>query len=205
MVVWAALFLAGCGGGHADSSVHETVLSPGEQITATNRFGTVRITYIAPTKRMYEWENWHETRTLWMRTERWYGCLGLYDPAPAFLIEPKVRLVLQEGIRNFRTASQLAAKLREASAVEDWVYDNSGLVVGFGRTPERGNQVNVDLFQYLINGKKPSTIPGARPSAIRRQTVDSGLKNRYILSEGVKPQDEIPPLINDPFDSHGTE
>jgi hypothetical protein len=197
LLVLLAVCLSACG--DTAGGVHEAVLRPGQRITSTNRFGTVQITYISPRTRSYEWDKFHEVRKLWLRTDRWYGSLGLYDPSPSLLFEPKVRLVLEEGIKNFRTEEQIVAKLREANEYEDWTYNNTGLVVGFGRDPARGNQVNVDVFQYLINGKKPSFIPDSRPSQIRLESFDPLLTQNYNSSVGKKAQDEIPPLINDPF------
>jgi hypothetical protein len=181
--------------------IHETVLRPGECITATNRFGMIKISYVSPRARLYQWDHFREKRTLLQRSERWYGAYGIYDPADAFFFVPKARLVLEEGIKNFRTMKQIEAELYEGSAVMDWVYTNDGLVLGFGRVPERGNQVNVELYQYLLNGKKPTHIAGARPRQMKRESFNRELTKQYNACSGFKPQDEIPPLINNRSDA----
>lgn len=102
------------------------------------------------------------------REERFMGKLGLYEPAGRFVSLPgDVRLVVQEATRDFDDYRQLYAALYESSAVMDWVYTRDGLVVGFSRTPERGNQVDVDVYQFLVQGQKPSDLKGAREEAIR--------------------------------------
>jgi len=102
------------------------------------------------------------------REERFMGKLGLYEPAGRIVSLPgDVRLVVQEATRDFAGYSQLYAALYEGSAVMDWVYTRDGLVVGFSRTPERGNQINVDLYQFLVQGQKPRDLKGAREEAVR--------------------------------------
>jgi hypothetical protein len=48
----------------------------------------------------------------------------------------------------------------------DWVYTSDGLLVGFSRSPER-EQINVDIRQLTIHGRKPMALRGARDRAIR--------------------------------------
>lgn len=69
----------------------------------------------------------------------------------------------------------LKAKLYEGSAVLDWVYTNDGLVVGFSKSPSR-NQVNIYVYQYTINNKKPSSIEGSRPENIIIKHPNTALK-----------------------------
>ena len=47
----------------------------------------------------------------------------------------------------------------------DWVYTPDGLVLGYGLTPSR-RQVNIDVYQVLLGGKKPLQLRGAKPDAI---------------------------------------
>lgn len=145
--------------------VREVVLRPGESVTATNKYGTVRISYVAATKRRFEWDQGAQTVTMTPRPERFMGKLGLYEPGSG---GGGVRLVAQEATRDFEDYDQLYAALRESSAVLDWVYTRDGLVVGFGRTPHRGGQVNVDLYQFLVQGRKPTGLKGSREERIRR-------------------------------------
>lgn len=106
------------------------------------------------------------------REERFMGKLGLYEPAGRFRSLPgDVRLVVQEATRDFEDYRQLYAALYESNAVMDWVYTRDGLVVGFSRTPERGNQINVDVYQFLVQGQKPSDLKGANENAVRMARI----------------------------------
>lgn len=101
------------------------------------------------------------------RPEPFQGQLGLYEPADSWGLNPyEIRLVVDESVRDFDSEQQLAAALIEGSAIMDWVYTSDGLVVGFGRTPSR-KQINIDLYQFLVRGKKPDSLPGAKPDQIR--------------------------------------
>jgi hypothetical protein len=151
----------------SSASVRETVLSEGQSIEAMNKNGKIRISYVGPLKRRYEWDNSQRTVTLRPRQERFDGKLGLYEPADAWIFLPgKTRLVLDEAVRNFDTEEQIKAALKESSAYMDWIYTPDGLVVGFARTLSR-KQINIDLFQFLVHGQRPSGLIGAKPEQIR--------------------------------------
>jgi hypothetical protein len=99
------------------------------------------------------------------RREPFQGKLGLYEPADSGgSNQSETLLVVEESVRDFENKEQVKAALIEGSALMDWIYSDDGLVVGFTRTPSR-NQV--DLYQFLIHGQKPTALPGARPDRIR--------------------------------------
>lgn len=164
----AALLFALSVGCEEPAPVREAVLGAGESITATNKFGTVRVSHVASTKRRFEWDKQTEVVTMIPREERFMGKLGLYEPAGRFgpSLPGDVRLVVEEATRDFEDYRQVYAVLYEGSAVMDWVYTRDGLVVGFSRTPERGNQINVDVYQFLVQGQKPRDLKGAREEAV---------------------------------------
>ncbi len=150
---------------HADEPlVGEKVLVPGESIEATNKTGTVKISFVSPTKRKYEWDRKTRIVRLTPRPERFLGRLGIYDPADTWGPIFRVRLVLEEAVRDFDAEDQVYAFLKEEPDM-DCCYTNDGLVVGFARTPER-RAINIDLFQILIRGRKPSSLRGATPEHI---------------------------------------
>ena len=125
--------------------VRETVLVPGESIEATNKTGTVKISYVSPTKRKYEWDGKIRVVKLTPRPDRFLGMLGIYDPADAWGPILRVRLVLEEAVRDFENEDQVYAFLKEEPDM-NWCYTNDGLTIGYARTPER-QAVNIDLFQ----------------------------------------------------------
>lgn len=171
----AGLLVGLCFGANACSprevAVDGAVLRPGESVAAKTRFGAVTVSYVSPVARRYAWDGRSRTVRLRVRSEPFRGLTGLYDPAEQWAFDPRTRLVLQESVRDFESYDQLYAALREGSAVMDWVYTADGLVVGFGRTADR-HQVNIDVFQVLVQGRKPQRLDGARPGAMRRSIPD---------------------------------
>jgi len=94
------------------------------------------------------------------------GRLGAYDPATAYFWEIfGTRIVAEDSQVNFETMEDVEKWLHQGSAVLDWVYTDDGLVVGFVKTSSR-NQVNIEVYQFYINGKKPSKLKGSRPENI---------------------------------------
>ncbi len=75
-------------------------------------------------------------------------------------------MVLEESVINFNTEDEMDAFLHEGSAIFDWVYNDSGLVVGYAKAPSR-KQINLSLFQLLIKGVKPKKIKKSRPNQIK--------------------------------------
>jgi len=147
-------------------SYTELAMEPGMIIEATNKYGTVIIEYLSPLERRYKWGRYDEVRTLIPRKERWLGKLGAYDPADAFVWERGPRIVANDSQRHFQSMEEVEAQLYESSAVMDWVYTDDGLVIGFSKTPSR-KQVSIDVYQYYINGKKPTKLEGSRPKNIK--------------------------------------
>ena len=144
----------------------ELAMQPGMTIVATNKNGKVTIEYISSLKRRYRWGEFDETRFLIPRKERWLGRLGAYEPAEAHLWEIfSPRIVAEDSQLHFENLNDLELWLNQGSAVLDWVYTDNGLVVGFAESPER-NQVNIEIYQLYINGKKPSQLDGSQPEKL---------------------------------------
>lgn len=160
-------------------SYTELAMEPGMVIEATNKNGTVIIEYLSPLERRYKWGGHDEKCTLIPRKERFTGRLGAYDPAPSYIWEIfSPRIVADDSQLNFKSMKELKAKLYEGSAILDWVYTNDGLVVGFAKSPSR-NQVNIDVYQYFINGKKPTILEGSRPENIKIKRPNKAFKRIF--------------------------
>jgi hypothetical protein len=151
----------------------ETVMEPGMVITATNKNGTVTVTCLGPAKRKYEADGNVAVRDLTPRPDRFeyegqigQGILGLYDPATTLWPSLRPRWVLQEAERHFRSQEEAMRFLVMSRDFLDWVYTPDGLVIGFGRDPRRGNQYNVEVYQFYVGGKKPQGLSGARPEKL---------------------------------------
>ena len=163
LVGMAALLLSAC----ADhTATHDTVLGPGQSVTADNQSGHIRVVYVGPATRRFELDGRSRTIRMTQRPAMFDRRSGIYDPADWFWPwAPSLRIVCDESVINFDTIDELYAFLAGQRSM-DWVYTTDGLVVGFDRTPAR-HQVNVDVYQLLVRGKKPKALRDARPSAIR--------------------------------------
>ena len=100
------------------------------------------------------------------------GSLGIYYPGPGntwwFSCGGVKRAVVQEGIQDFANEEAIQTWLEE----QDWihpVHNNHGLVVGWGKTELR-DQINVEVWQLLIQGKKPGRLQGSQDSLITVKT-----------------------------------
>lgn len=165
-----ALALIGCDAS-PDTPIRGAVLQPGQSIEATNRFGRVRVSYVSPLERKFEWDGGSRVVKMTARPEAFLGELGLYDPADCLVVFAPLcrtpRLVVREAVRDFDSYDQLYAFIHEGRDVMDWVYTSDGLLVGFGRSPER-EQINVDVRQLTVDGQRPAALNGARNGNIQR-------------------------------------
>lgn len=147
----------------------EFAMLPGETITAATSVGTIQIGADDWLKRSYTWEG--ETRSVEMdpRVIRWYGSLGIYYPGPGNHWKPHngiTRGVVQEGQLHFRSVEEALAWIREQSWMPH-VYTSDGLVIGWQKVLDR-KQLNVDVWQIMIDGRKPAALAGSTDSAIQR-------------------------------------
>ncbi len=118
-------------------------------------------------KRSYTWEGETRSVEMWPRRERWYGSLGLYFPGPGNHWKPHngiARGVVEEGQQHFKTVDEALKWIAE----QKWwplVYRSDGLLVGWGKNLSR-QQLNVDVWQIVIDGKKPTKLPGSHDDKI---------------------------------------
>ena len=165
-VLLGLMFVTGCNIASEEPVVNGAVLFPGQSIEASNKNGKVRISYVTSVKRKYEWDGRVKIVKMIPRKEPFGGRLGLYNPASSWGLNPfEIRPVVEEATINFDSEDQIYAFLRQSSDYMDWVFTNNGLVVGFGRTPSR-KQINIDLWQILLRGRKPNGLIGAEPEHI---------------------------------------
>ena len=145
----------------------EVVLTPGMTVTATNPNGTVSLHATGSAVREISGDGWKTEFKLIPRTTRWYGSLGLYNPAESS--SPYGRLLVDEGRLHFDSVSDALKHLYVDSQRSKWVYTNDGLVVGYDVSPIPGGEPtrSVTLWQIYVDGKKPTSMPGADDSAIK--------------------------------------
>jgi hypothetical protein len=165
---WPASALADDVGDGPIPAKNEVVMSPGMAITATTDVGTITVTAGKGLKRSYTWDGATRSVEMVPRDERWYGSLGLYFPGPGEHWENHkgiTRGVVEEGQQHFKTADE-ALKWLAGRKYMPYVYRDDGLVVGWSKTPAR-KQLNVEVWQILINGKKPTKLAGSQGDKIK--------------------------------------
>ncbi|RYD26563.1 MAG: hypothetical protein EOP87_22555 [Verrucomicrobiaceae bacterium] len=147
----------------------EMVMVPGMRIETTTAAGKISVAAGKDFLRSYTWEGETRSATLFPRTERWYGSLGAYYPGPGEHWKEHngiTRGVLQEGQQHFKDANEAQAWIKVQKGYYPLAYRNDGLMVAFGKVPAR-KQINVEVWQIFISGKKPVKLEGADDSAIR--------------------------------------
>jgi hypothetical protein len=154
----------------SDTLKIELVMSEGETIKATTQMGEITIVAGKGLKRTYKWDGCKRSITMWARKERWYGSLGAYYPAPSYLhwfaCNGISRCVVDEGIQHFNNEKALYKWILDIKWLE-FVYTSDGLLVCWQKSPQR-EQLNVEVWQLLVNDKKPSKLKGANDSKIQR-------------------------------------
>lgn len=148
---------------------NEIVMPPNSTIEATTRTGKILVTAGAGLKRSYTWDGVTRSVVMWPRNKRWYGSLGLYYPGPGSHWLPKhggiSRGVLQEGQQHFNTLQEAKVWIENRKQMYPVVYSDDGLLVSYGKTLAR-EQLDVEVWQLLINGKKPERLEGSNNAAI---------------------------------------
>jgi Ankyrin repeats (3 copies)/Ankyrin repeat len=146
---------------------NETVMSPGMRIRVTTPVGAIEVTAVDELTRSYTWDGATRSVEMWPRAERWNGSLGLYYPGPGeHWNEHKgiTRGVTEEGQQHFKSAEEAVAWIRKRSWMP-YVYRDDGMMVGWSKTLPR-RQLNVEVWQILVDGKKPGRLPGSENDKI---------------------------------------
>jgi hypothetical protein len=143
----------------------ELVMTHGMEIIARTERGEIKIRAGQDFERSYTWDGQLRSAKLWPRKHRWYGSLGIYYPGPGEHWKPNkgiTRGVLNEGVLWFKTVDDALSWIKRArSTGVDYVFTNDGLLIGFGKVPAR-KQVNIDVWQVMVAGEKPRSLPGSR-------------------------------------------
>jgi len=147
----------------------EIVMSPGMQISAHTEMGEITVRAGDGFKRFYTWDGATRSVTLWARKNRWYGSLGIYYPGPGQHWKSNhgiTRGVLEEGVLWFKTLDDAFTWIKRArSSGMDCVYTSNGLVIAWGKVLPR-KQLDVEVWQFMIGGKKPQSLPGSQNELI---------------------------------------
>lgn len=123
--------------------------------------------------RSYAWDGCTLKSNMGARAQRWYGSLGIFDPAPSFgfSFSPSgcagiSRTVVEEGQIHFDNMRFVQEWIRRQPSSYKTVWTNDGLLVSWATVPKRA-QLNVNVWLVCIDGKRPTQLDGAIDSAIR--------------------------------------
>jgi hypothetical protein len=166
---------------------NEIVMVPGMEISATNELGKITIVAGPDLQRTYRWESCEGSLEMVPRRKRWYGSLGIYYPGPGDHWKECggiTRAVVEECWWHHDSVEAALKEIRNADegynsyngnkkSIRYYVYTDDGLVVMWSKTPER-KQLNVEVRQILIDGRKPTRMPGSHNEnfAIRYRKLD---------------------------------
>jgi hypothetical protein len=158
----------------------------GMSISFTNSHGPMTVTAGEGFERRYTWAGGTRTVMMIPRRKRWYGCLGMYNPGAYITGKLKPwkehdgikRYVVEEGQRHFTNTTDALRWIRQGSGAPDnldYVYNDTGLVVGMDKQPRSLEErrktdfpgtLEVDVWQIYIDGKKPQKLDGSKNASI---------------------------------------
>ena len=149
----------------------ELVMREGVTIEARKDNTSVKVTSGKGFDRTYEWDRCKLKSDMGARKQRWYGSMGIYDPAPFFGFSfggcsGIARTVVQEGQIHFDDMQFAQKWIERHPKSYRTAWTNDGLLVSWNIVPGR-TQLSVDVWMICINGKRPKQIVGATDSAIR--------------------------------------
>lgn len=160
--------LASCSSSHdtatPTATPQRTVLAPGQTVFFRNSSGAGKIESTGALRRRVSIDG-HEPQEfeVYARTEEFLGRWGCQNGAFRWyfgdfrLGGASPRIVYDESELHFKTHAEARRKLAEHNQLLDWVGGENGLVVGFAVVPQR-DQVNVDVYRYVIDGRPASGL-----------------------------------------------
>jgi len=154
----------------ATSNAPEIVMDEGMEITAKTEHGDITIRAGDKYERFYTWDGATRSAKLSPRKYRWYGGFGLYNPGSGGHWRSNhgiTRGVLEEGVLWFKTVKDALAWMQKTRGNGTaCVYTDSGLLVTFLKVLPR-EQINVEVWQIMIDGRKPVSLPGSSDDSIK--------------------------------------
>ncbi len=175
-------------GGCAAGPEPELVLQEGARLTAKTSSGNVSIVAGRGFDRKYEWDGCSLSANMGARKSRWFGSMGIYDPAGSFGrlgsgCNGISRTVVQERQIHFEDRSAAEEWMARYRKTAPTVWSDDGLLVQWDLVPGR-EQINVDLWQICIAGRRPSELSGATNQALELAPI-SGRHDCATVSSDV--------------------
>jgi hypothetical protein len=165
------LALASCSRLESTDQVYpytELVMPIGTTVSAVNPNGTILVTATSTEFRRYRWRDREATWGMSPRPQRWYGSLGIYAASATLIGFGWVEDANLEEAQFHFADERTAVDWLKASqgSPRRMVWNNAGLAVGYGEVEAR-NQLDVDVLQICIRGRKPTHLSGAVDRNVR--------------------------------------
>lgn len=153
-------------------------MQAGVSIEARKDGSSVKVTSGKGIDRVYEWERCKLKSDMGPRKQRWYGSMGIYDPAASSSFSfggcsGISRTVVQEGQIHFDDMRLAQRWVERHPKGYNTVWTNEGLLVSWSIVAGR-QQLSVDVWQMCVNGKRPRYLAGADDSAITVAPTSAG-------------------------------
>ncbi|MDZ8119224.1 DUF4258 domain-containing protein [Pontiella agarivorans] len=175
----------------------ELAISQG-MVLNLNENRSLTIESIDPLTRSYILDGYTNVVKLTPDTVRYYGRMGLSGSSAWKGSRGIDRAVFSEGQQHFYSADEAISWLTlgwNGTNGIGLVYTSDGLAVGYKETGSR-RQINIDVWQVYINGRKPEDLPGASDeklqvyykegSNLREPTVGEYRPSKPAMLNGVK-------------------
>lgn len=154
-------------------SGNTVVLSSGTQLTAQTAAGRIKIEAGPGLRRVFDWDGMRRGAITKPRKESFAG--GEHKGI-TFDGTPKVweaahgitKLRYEEGYRDFDNASDALIWMQIRRLY--FTYNDKGLAVGWKRD---GDTLHVEVWQFTIDGKKPTSLPKSRDDRINEGPIES--------------------------------
>ena len=152
----------------------ELVMSPRMRITAKTSVGTIAITAVDQQTRSYTWDGGTFAVERLPAAERFFAEDGLYYKGTGEHWRDHhgiTRCLTKEANKLCITVEDAMAWIKEPERAS-FVYRGDGLMVGWGKIADP-KQLTVEVWQILIDGKKPTRLPGSQDDKILVETVET--------------------------------
>lgn len=160
----------------------EPAMCPGMNIDVTRGSDRLKISAKGTKTRIYEIKGHTIEVDLGPRRNRWRGSLGLYRPGG----KGNFHLVLDEGQQHFHSEKEAHDWIKFVGDRLGYMYSSDGLVVGWKlqKDPESDQNyaLSVDLWQIVIQGKKPESFKGADDKTLKITRSSNACKEFKVAS-----------------------
>lgn len=145
----------------------EIVLDNGMVVSASTPEGKITVAAGPGLLRSVSWDGTKRYVVMQPRKERLYGSKGIYFEGRPQGWKPFngiTQVKIEEGQRQFDNVDDASIWMQIRRL--HYVHTNNGLVVGWKRKPSEST-LHVEVWQFFIDGEKPSFLPNAKDYLIQ--------------------------------------